>query len=87
MAVTCLRQWLSPLRSCLTSKRLFDYNKRHPVKIALFVSNARKTLANILQKAYVLDQNGSAKQIGCLRITESCPIDLTESSICVSRKL
>ena len=43
------------------------------------IENARHRLANLTQKAY------SAKEMGVEE--ERCPIDLNESSICISRQV
>ena len=53
------------------------------------IKNARHTLADLLQKAYVRDKSDTAKEIGCLRIEEkNCSIDSSIESLSgISQKL
>ena len=52
------------------------------------IENARHTMADLLQKAYVLDKRDTAKEISCLRRRKSCPNDLLiESSIGITKKM
>ena len=52
------------------------------------IGNACHTMADLLQKAYVLVKRDAAKEISCLRRRKSCPIYLLmESSIDIAKKM
>ena len=49
---------------------------------------ARHTIADLLQKAYVLDKRDTAKKIICFHTRKICPIDLLiESWMGITKKM